>query len=224
MARKRKGPRSQPGQRKIPPNTRSVTGRRYSGKNERLLDVESGLEARMLALLEFDPQYAGYKTQLPIDYVRADGRVQNAWPDFLAYFADEHRQPELIEVKYRSDIRKDWATLKPRFRAARRYALDHGWKYRIWTEKELRIPYTANAIWLLPYRRRRPSDADLQLLLDQLAVLNSSTPTSLLKRCTSDLARTGELIPALWHLVATFRILADLNVPINMESTIWMPR
>jgi len=210
-----------PRRRKIPPNTRSVTGRRQSAKNDRTVGVESGLESRLVALLEFDPKYLRYEEQVPIEYRGRDGRIHVAIADFLVFFADRSKQPWLVDVKYRSDFFKDWRQRKPRYVGIHRYARDHGWIYCLLSEVELRTPHSANASWLLHYRRRRPCAADQFLLLDKLSEMTGATPAALIGQCSSDLIRVGELIPTLWHLVATFKIAADLNQPINMQSRIW---
>lgn len=58
----------------------------------------------------------------------------------------------LYEVKYREELRRDWAKLRPRFRAAHRFARGHGWKFRLITDYEIRTPLLWNAKFLLPYR------------------------------------------------------------------------
>jgi hypothetical protein len=208
--------------RKIPPNTRSVTGRRQSQKNDRTVSVESGLEARFAAILEFDPRYHRYEEQYPIEYLDGAGKRQEAHPDFLAYFADDGQQPLLIDVKFRSEIFRDWKKLKPRFLAARRYALGRGWRYRILTEVEIDTTYTANAVWLLPYRRTSLPDGDALLVLSALRKMRYATPATLMQGCSTDEYRVGELLPTLWFLIATFAISMNLEEPVNMNSRIWV--
>jgi len=199
-----------------------VTGRRQSAKNGRAVGVESGLEAHLVAVLEFDPQYLRYEVQVPIEYRAQNGRYIEAHPDVLVYFADQDKQPQLIDAKYRSEIFSKWTELKPRFVGACRYARDRGWKYRLLSEVEIKTTYSANAVWLLPYRRRRPPSDDQLLILEILSKTRDATPKTLMNRCSSDVTRVGALLPTLWHLVATFKISVDLNQPINMASRIWI--
>ncbi|MGZ3496917.1 MAG: Tn7 transposase TnsA N-terminal domain-containing protein, partial [Vulcanimicrobiaceae bacterium] len=53
------------------------------------------------------------------------GGRRTGTPDFLVHYTPESgRRPELVDVKYRSEIFQKWQKLKPRLRAARAYALD----------------------------------------------------------------------------------------------------
>lgn len=84
------------------------------------------------------------------------GRKRFGYPDFLVHFRLPSDVPMLVDVKFRREIFERWAELKPRLRAARAYARERGWIYRIKTEVDIRTPYLANAKFLLPYCRAAP--------------------------------------------------------------------
>jgi len=62
------------------------------------------------------------------------------------------RKNQLCEVKYRKDLALQWPKLKPKIRAARKYAKNEGWEFKIFTEKEIRTPYLENIRFLWSYR------------------------------------------------------------------------
>lgn len=51
--------------------------------------------------------------------------------------ASRARRPLLAEVKYRSNLFKNWATLKPEFRAGRKPSREQGLDFAILTDREI---------------------------------------------------------------------------------------
>jgi TnsA-like endonuclease N terminal len=126
---------------------------------------ESRLEHDFMKLVEFDPCVSHYVEQpVRIEFTDATGSPRTYTPDILVSYHPnqdpaQNTKPLLVEIKYRKDLFKNWADLKPRFRAARRYAREQGWEFRIITEVEIRTPYLKNVLFLLGYRYLRSSDA-----------------------------------------------------------------
>ena len=50
----------------------------------------------------------------------------------------------LIEIKPKKKLVEDWDKLKPKFRAAHRFAADKGWKFKIISETRLYDQYWEN--------------------------------------------------------------------------------
>ncbi len=156
--------------RRIPKNYRSVTGVTAAAKADGPAEFESTLERDLLALLEFSPEVRQFEVQ-PVTLTWRDGSIERRYtPDALARFRTHRGQPELpsilYEVKYRADLWADWPKLRPKFRAALRFAKAQGWRFKIITEQEIRTPYLANAQFLLPFIRQGPPPVEDMDLLD----------------------------------------------------------
>lgn len=209
--------------RKIGINSRSITGRHgYSGQQ-----YESTLERDLLDLLEFDYNVDRYETQpLTIIYVGGDGRVHRYTPDvFVLYrrdIAPACDMPHLlVEVKYRDEYQGKFRELKQRFRAARLYARERGWRFIVLTEREIRTPYLENARFLRPYR-----DIDFEpnlewVVLEQVRSLGETSPEALLESLADSDWMRATYLRELWRLVAKKRIGTDLMINLNMRSRIW---
>ena len=126
--------------REIGVSTRGVTGSVPSFGR-----YESSLERDLMEILRFDPHVERFTPQpLTIEYLDRDGRTRNYTPDGLIHFkadSGSHQVPVLFEVKHREDFRKDWKILLPKFRAAKAYCLVQGWRFEVFTEREIRTPY-----------------------------------------------------------------------------------
>lgn len=212
--------------RKIPKNYRNVTGLLASKKNDSMAAFESTLERDLMLTLEFDETVASYEEQpVLINYADSDGKPHTYTPDLLIIYRSdlphsEKKKSILCEVKYRKDLFKNWKILKPKFKAARRYAYSKEWKFQIMTEVEIRTPLVSNARFLIPFKRLLPDMEKTCLILNKMHELGETTPKELLDKCSSDFTIRAELIPILWHLVAIRQIGTDFNFPLNMSSLI----
>lgn len=191
---------------------------------------ESRLEHDFMKLVGFDPRVSHYVEQpVKIEFTDATGRPRSYSPDILVTY-HPHKDPAqdikplLAEIKYRRDLFKNWPDLKPKFRAARRYAREQGWEFRIITEVEIRTPYLKNIVFLLGYRDLGVVDAETAQLLEVLKRLCGADPDELLLTISEDRIRRAELLPMLWHLVANHRIGVDLTQPLTMRSRLSLLR
>lgn len=114
--------------RRIPKNYRNVTGIAAHRKAEGQAMFESTLERDFITLLEFDPAIETFEVQpLVLDWIDDAGGAHGYTPDALATFKlHDHRSKVLYEVKYRSELAQHWPELRPKFRAAVRFACSHG--------------------------------------------------------------------------------------------------
>lgn len=211
--------------RKVPKNYRNVTGIAAHRKAEGAAMFESTLERDFIALLEFDPSVERFEVQpITLDWADDQGRARSYTPDVLVMFKSHGlpRRTVLYEVKYRSDLRADWPELRQKFKAAIKYARQQGWRFKIVTEVEIRTPYLDNAVFLLQFIRRGPSEeGHMALLVDQLATMRHTTSADLLAACCRDEWHRAALIPSLWYLVGTRQIGANLDEKLTMASAIW---
>jgi len=211
----------------IPKNHRSVTGFVASGVNANQAAFESALERDFMLLVEFDPDVLSYEEQpVRIDYLSADGQARHYTPDILVTYHQTStsttlRLPLLVEIKYRRDLFECWRELKPKFRAAQRYAKEQGWIFKIITEVEIRTPYLKNVKFLRQFQRRSINPADANLLLQKVSDLQSTDPESLLSAICPEAHDRARLLPTLWRLIARRSIGADLNRSLTMRSPIW---
>lgn len=201
-------------------STRGVTGTVPSfGK------YESSLERDLMELLRFDPSIEHFTPQpLTIEYRDKDGQLRTYTPDGLIHFKATPLScalPVLFEVKYRADFRKDWKILMPKFRIAKAYCLGQGWRFEVFTEREIRTPYLDNVKFLWPYRERNPAPEIRARILQTLWDLDEADPDLLLCALCHDSTNRARLIPALWHLIGSGAIGCDLNIPLTMRSRIW---
>lgn len=220
--------------RRIRPSRYSVTGYVASTKASGAQDAESSLEHDFLSLLEYDRRVERFLAQpFTIEWRDEVNRTRRYTPDAIAKysFAAMHEDPYLrttiFEVKLRETLRRDWAELRPKFRAAVGWAHEHNCRFRIITDKEIRTPYLANVRFLLSYRSRFLCDDPhligerQHFILETLSRLKRTTPRQLLDAMTTDRTNQAELIPWMWNLVNQQLVGVDLTQPLTMASPIW---
>ena len=198
--------------RKIPKNYRNITGMAAHSKSVGCAAYESSLERDFLSLLEFCPDVIRFEVQpVSIEWFDDSGKKHMYTPDVLVHYKPS-RQPVTIilyEVKYRSDLRKNWSVLQPKFKAARAFCRQKGWMFKLVTEVEI------HTVYYEPY----------MILLDQkLKELKTATPRELVAAVFQDEWNQAKILPVLWYLVAVGEIGADLNLPLTMNSTLWRKR
>lgn len=210
--------------RKIPKNYRNVTGIAAHRKAEGQAMFESTLERDFLMLLEFDSTVRRFDVQpLRLQWRDARDKPHQYTPDVLVnYDLDEMRYKVLYEVKYRSELQREWQTLRPKFRAAVSYARSKGWRFKIITEVEIRTTFLENVKFLLPFARQGPvEEIHMDLLDNQLIKLGQATPRQLIAAIFKDEWNQARLLPTLWFLLATHHFGADLNAKLTMNSPLW---
>jgi hypothetical protein len=211
--------------RVIPKNFRTVTGRLASRKNRRLIGFESTLEKDFYLLLECDPTVETFEEQpVTITYADSSGTRHRYTPDVLIRYrrnAQGGMPDALCEIKYRDDLRQHWREYKPRFKAAVHYATQHGWRFRLVTEREIRTPRLHHARFLRRYRHQLVEAQDVRQVLRTLGALGATQPQTLLQAWSGERDRQARLLSVLWHLVAHGQVGIDLSGPLSMRSAIW---
>ncbi|MGI4738443.1 MAG: TnsA endonuclease N-terminal domain-containing protein [Janthinobacterium lividum] len=195
-----------------------------SVKAGRIIQLESALERDYACLLEFDQAVASYMEQpVTLSYqVPTENKQRRYTPDFLVHYVDE--QPtQLVEIKYRADLRAHWTEYKPKFRAAQQYAASQGWLFTIYTEEEIRSPYLQNARFLLRFQSPPAviRQEYVDLLLEAIEKLDETTPAEVLLVIFQDANRRAELLPTLWYLLSKGLIGCNLFQPLTMSSSLW---
>lgn len=216
--------------RKIPKNYLSVTGAFSSRKNGKSLGYESLLERDLMILLEFDDAVERFEEQPVKIHFSAGGKAKKSYvPDILIHYlpspTGEAQRAVLGEVKHTDYLKKYKADYAPKFEAAARYAGERDWEWQIFTEKDIRSPYLDNLKFLREYHSAEPAVSLQQEVIDHLRHARSPvTIESVLQQlCPTD-DRKLLVVPVVWHLIATGRIVANLKKPLDMTSKLSLPK
>ncbi len=204
-----------------------MTGLTATDKSDAMTGYESRLEYECQKLVTFNTNVLRYEEQpVTIHFTDCDGKTRHYTPDILVHYRTDiapakYWKPLLAEVKWRSDLYKNWGELKPKFRAARTYAKENDLDFAIVTNEEIKTPYLDNAIFLLTFRSFPINDAHSNLLLQALERVRETNPESLLRMVSDDGHTIAELLPTLWQLVGNRAIGVNLNSKLTMRSRIW---
>lgn len=216
--------------RKIPKNYLSVTGTFSSAKNGKSLGYESLLERDLMILLEFDDAVERFEEQpVKIPFAVNSKQSKAYVPDILIHYrpvsSGETPRPVLGEVKHTEDLKKNKVKYAPKFAAASLYAEERGWDWRKFTEKDIRTDYLENLKFLREYHSAEP---DVELLNEVIGHLRkargSESFESLLKSLCSTESKELYIVPAIWHLLAAKRIVANLKKPLDTKIKLSLPK
>jgi hypothetical protein len=118
-------------------------------------------------------------------------------------------------VKYRADLRRNWARLRPAFIRAREWAREHNAAFRIATERNIRGPTLDNAKRLLSLRQAPVDSGVRDLILTAVRSMGSPSFGGVL--ASVPLSRQATL-GAVWRLVAQGTLRVDLSAPITFDT------
>lgn len=212
-------------QRKIGIKTRSISGIIPSKKNDENVWFESALERDFALLMESDPDVGKYEEQpIIIEYLDGD-KFRTYTPDFLVTFVKaSNKRPMLCEIKYRSELRKSFTQLKPKFKAAVEHCKQNDWDFRIYTEDYIRTIRLENINFLSRYRNHELDQSCYQLVLRTISDLGITTPEEfMLTVKDAHFNIRGRCLYALWYGVKAGSIGCDLVYEkISMKSEIWL--
>ena len=199
--------------RRIPLSRRShVTG--FQALATGVAEHESALERDFVTLTSWLDAGAAITSQPVTLRFEHAGERRRYTPDFHVRWSDG--RAALVEVKYRADLREQWARLRPAFAVARDWASEHDASCRIATERAIRGPRLEVAKRLLPLRSA-PVDA---ALADQAVEVAATRPT--FRSLVDALPTTQEAsLGIVWRLIARGRIGVDLAEPITPASIVW---
>ena len=200
--------------RRIPLSRRShVTG--FQPLDGEAVEHESALERDFVMLVSFLDAGTEIASQpLTIEY--QDGpRLRRFTPDFRVIWSDG--RSELVEVKYRTDLRAQWAQLRPGFVAARAKATASGGRFRIATERGIRGPLLDNARRLLPLREAPLDPAASEHALRAARSLSDPTFGRIVDAMSCERASA---LGAVWRLIARGALSTALAVPIRLDSPV----
>jgi hypothetical protein len=179
---------------------------------------ESSLERDFVTLCRFDPDVITVEEQpVTIHWVDTAGRTHRYTPDYRVV---RRAGTDLVEVKYRTDLKEKWSSYRPAFAAARDWAAGQGMRFRIATDRGIRGPLLDNAKRLLP-RAHDPVDVDA--LLSVLGRLQPVLFSDAVHVAVGQGMPRGRVLAALWAMIARRHVLAAMDKEINGGSLLWLP-
>lgn len=202
-------------------NRPHIIGGFYSRKMDRVVEYESMGEYLFYCLLELDVHTVRYYVQpveVPIPYLDHDGRPAH-WdhvPDVLVF--RQGFAPHLYQIK---DASGDLTEKDERVNAINaRYAGELGWGYSIVQPKTVPQVVAQNAKLLMGFMKSRLGyDNLLPELISRLKTLKTSTAIELAKSFQPQ-HHPFQVLPAIYHLVATGVFTVDINHPISELTTV----
>ncbi|WP_422473657.1 TnsA endonuclease N-terminal domain-containing protein [Endozoicomonas sp. ALB032] len=206
--------------RTIPKNYRNVTGRVSLRTSDGVsAGFESSLERDLLICLDMMPDVVEIEEQPVVVPYALEGKAHTYTPDVL--FKYRSGVTVLAEVKYREDLFANWSEIKPKIKAARKYAKDRGWEFKILTEKEIQTVWLDNCRFLRRYSIEDCMPAMVEHTKAAIESMRHTTVSGLLNYLSADRWRQAEYQTVVWALLSEGGISADLTSPLNLKSELW---
>ena len=215
-----------PSVRKIPVKTRSVAGYFYSVKNKRNIDFESQLEKKFYLMFEFDDDIESYHEQPVKVETVLKGRKVTYVPDCLIYFKPKlNRMPLLVEIKFLKEIIEKKEKIANKAKAVSKYSKEKGYQFKIFTDKKLNDIYIDNIKFLYRYSERpklngRYGEYESRIYSVLYNSLNGLTVNNLLNVAAFNEQDKMNILPVIWHMVFTKKLIIDLYKPLNNSVTV----
>lgn len=181
---------------------------------------ESSLERDFVLLCRFDPDVVMVEEQpVTIDWIDAAGRPRRYTPDYRVV---RRCSADIVEVKYRADLKVGWEAFRPAFVAARNWAVLQGMRFRIATDRGIRGPRLTNARRLVP-RQGDPADPEVAARVLDVLTGQRCRFSDVVTMATTPEIPSGIVLATLWGMVARRHILTDLDQEITGSSLLWRP-
>jgi len=202
--------------RKIGPTRRSISGF-YAFRGVTGIQFESTLERDFLIRKEFALCVLDVISQpVQIPFIGNNGQEYVYTPDFLVYYRPgKYLKPLLVEVKPGVEWKKHWREWLPKWKAAYRYANEHGWEFHIHDESRIRDQTLANIRFLDRYKRMQFPVEESRLVIENIQQMGSVPFHCILARHFTGIAHV-------WYLLATRQLDCDMTLPLNDFTELWV--
>ena len=202
--------------RRIPLSRRShVTG--FQSLSTGVTEHESALERDFVTLTSFTDAAAVVMAQPVTIRFNDEGRQRRYTPDFRVDWSDG--RTDIVEIKYRTDLRAGWSRFRPAFAAARNWASSNGARFRIATERGIRSARLEAAKRLLPLR-----NAPVDAVLAERAIAYARGHATIFGQLVDVLPASREAgLAVVWRLIARGALAVDLTMPITADSRVTAP-
>lgn len=206
----------------------SISGN-YAFRNQKTIWFESTLERDFIRRLEFNDSVLDVISQpVEIPYTTIAGRASTYTPDMLVTFSSEgfyHPEcvpkPILAEIKPNKKLKKDWQTLRLKFKAGMTYAKEQGWNFHIYDEKRIRDQYLENINYLKRFNKGQFNPETLERLSVMLQQLGHCKISELAAYLWNSEQHVLIGIQHTWHLIATKHFSCEMNQPLTNQTRIW---
>lgn len=206
--------------RKIKLSSRSITGKYASIKTQTVHQFESSLERDFLTLLEFDDTVQEYGVQPVTISYECNGKPARYTPDMVVYYEPTLRIPPLLcEIKYEAELQDKREYYEPKFRAATEYALANNYRFKVFTEKEIRTDYLSNIKFLGRYGHGSMNDDYSKIVTDQLSDKPVCSINELLVPRTAE--EKARVLYTVWQMLSRRLIKCDMRTKLSMSTMIW---
>lgn len=212
--------------RKIKASYSSLTGTFISRKMNRAIAWESALERDLYYLLEFDPAVTAYEEQPIIFHEKGKSYT----PDCLVTVSEDSEVfpslavgKNIIEVKYRQDLFKQWKKLKPKFKMAIKAGRKENFKFKLLTDHEIKGTKLTN-IKKIEHHMRHETDKEneiREMLKLEMGSLKLCSINELLSSCLKSRENQISAIPVVWRMIGEKSLGIDLNRNITFDSQVW---
>jgi hypothetical protein len=202
--------------RRIPLSHRShVIG--FQALETGVAEHESALERDFVTLASFMDASAVVTAQPVTIRFEHEGRRRRYTPDFRVHWSDG--RCEIVEIKYRVDLRAGWSRFRPAFAAARSWARSNGARFRIATDRGIRGPQLDAAKRLLPLR-----SAPIDSALADRALAHARDNVVSFADLVGMLPASREAgLAVVWRLIARGALVVDLAAPITAQTRVTVP-
>lgn len=198
----------------VTPSGRKVRGYFPSKKMGRMVAWESQIELDAILLFEFSPGVAAFQEQPEKIQYYVDGEQFTYFPDFEVVLT--HGETIHVEVKPASKLKK--LELRNRLENIAMHYAKQSRKFRVLTDKEIRVEPRLSNLKLLTYHRKE-NDSDgsnFPEWINQFSML----PARTIAGATAVLGNVGKV----YRLLAAGYLHCDLNKPIAPDSAITFSR
>lgn len=201
----------------------------YPLKNGSMIGYESMLERDFVARTDFSLQVVDIIPQpVAIPFIDSMGRRDTYTPDFLVYYAlndrlsEHYPKPVLIEVKEREEWIANWRAWLKKWKAAYRYAQEHGYLFHIRDESRIRDSAFSNIQFLRRYQRMSFDREEIENVLNDVSHQGFVSFDYLLNRHFIGEAKNWG-VSLIWSLLANRELDCDISLPLNNQTELWVP-
>lgn len=188
------------------------------------VSYESGLERDFIRNWLLNPDVLAIVAQpAQIPFIASNGLPYTYPPDFFVHFSEQSgRKPLLVEVKMREHWTVHWREWSYKWKAARQYARERGWQFRVYDESRIHTPRLQNIERLQRYRNRSFDPVFTKKVLDTLALMQAAPLHHLLALHFTGNESIGR--DHLLHLIATEVVTADLDEAMGPYTILRAPQ
>lgn len=207
----------------IKANHRTITG--WLQSNSKSTSFKSLLEQDFTYLTLFDPRVVSIHYQpVTITFLGTNNQNRRYTPDYLVTIDNqsENKLSCLVEVKTEADLLVSDPSRDERFAAANRWAEEHGMKFHVVSEKEIRGPHLDTVKALYPFRFGVTEDDESISweILDFIKTHSTTTIEDILNDNSKRLDGRNNVQRSIWILFARQMIFSDFSATLTTTSRV----